>query len=326
MTAKGKELKPLFDLLKDTNVGIAPFVDLHGFKNSLELLALFFHVVSLGLFPSVIEVTLEDGLAISDVIPEALHEGNFVMDLCDLILGGLDGVRVLELRSVVLEFISATLEIMDLSVHGRKTIQRRLTASIITVEVTLLHGSNESLELFLVLDDHGNIALALLVAKRSNFFLDVPGELLEVSPLVEQLGRRLDLLVLRDTISLEELERLVELIEQKGCLIIFTVDNLHGILDGNEVLDYTEILLLNRRTGSSFLHESLQLLDLLLDILDQGGAGQMVVLGLRRGREARGVRGAANCLPGALVVLVGNLDIKVALLVNTVLNVVLAIV
>jgi len=68
------------------------------------------------------------------------------------------------------------------------------------------------------------------------------------------------------------------------------------------------------------------LLDLLLDILDQGGASQMVVLGLRRGREGRGVRGAANCLPGALVVLVGNLDIKVALLVNTVLNVVLAIV
>jgi len=326
LTAKGKELEPLFDLFKKANVCVALLVDFHLLEGSLEFLDLFFHVVGLSLFPGVVEVTLEDGLAISDMIPEALHEANLRSDLVNLVLRLLNSTGVLELRSVVLELISAGLEITNFTVHCREASQRLRTASVVAVEVTLLHGSDESLEFLLVFGDNGGVTLALLLDKRSDLLSDVLSELVKASPLVEEFLSLLHLLILGDAVGLEELERLVKLIEQKAGLFLAVEDSLHAVLDSDEGFHISEILTLDLGAGMSFLHECAELLDLLLSILNEAGASQVVVLGISTGREACGVGGTANSLPSTLVVLVGNLDIDIAFLGDAEFDVVLAIV
>ena len=122
LTTKRQELKPLLDLLKDSSVRVALLVDLHALESSLELLDLFFHVISLGLLPSVVHVAVEDALAGGDVGPEALHEADLILDLTNLDLGSLDSLWVLELLCVVLELLRLLNEGVDLIVDVLKAL------------------------------------------------------------------------------------------------------------------------------------------------------------------------------------------------------------
>lgn len=178
------------------------------------------------------------------MIPESLHKAHFVLDLTNLGLGLLDQLWVLESLGVVLELVSLLDEFNDLTVDAREALERSLTASVITVEVALFHGSDVSLEVFLVTNDDGCVSLALAVDERSDLLLDVLAELLEGAPLVEEFLGLLDLLVLADVVLLKELERLVELVQVERGLVVLLEDNLHAVLDADEVLDHGEVLVL----------------------------------------------------------------------------------
>jgi hypothetical protein len=175
LTAKGKELEPLLDLLEDADVGVALLVDFHGLENSLELLYLFLHVVGLSLLPRVVHVTLEDELAGVDVVPKNLHDAHLVLALQNLGLGSLDCLGVLELDSVVLELVGPLNEGCDFAVHELERRKRRLAAGVVSVELTLLHLSDVGLEVFFVLVDVGSVFLAFVGHQGGDLLLDVLG-------------------------------------------------------------------------------------------------------------------------------------------------------
>lgn len=326
LTAEGQELEPLLDLFEDANVSVALLVNLHALESSLELLDLFLHVVGLGLLPGVVHVSLEDGLAVGDVVPKTLEEADLVLDLANLGLGAFNHLGVLKLVRVVLELVSLLNEVVNLAVDLLEGAECGLAASVVPVEVALLHGSDVSLQVFLVAGDSCDVLLALGVDKGSDLLLDILGKLLERSPFIEEFLAKLDFLFFLDSVGGEELEGLVELVENERGLVVEGVDLGHVVLDAHEGLHIAQILVLAGSTGGGLLHEGLLGGDLLLSEFQEGRTGQVVGVGWGCGVEGSSIGGTTHVLPDALVVLVGNLDIDIAFVVDSVLDVVLAIV
>jgi len=116
LSAQRKELQPLLDLFEQANVGVALFVNLHSLKSSLEFLDLFFHVVSFGFVPSVVHVLFEDCLALSNMVPKTLHEGDFILDFLDFDLRSFDSGGVLEFLGIVSQLSGLVNEDFDLTI------------------------------------------------------------------------------------------------------------------------------------------------------------------------------------------------------------------
>ena len=252
-----KELKPFFDFLEETNVRIALLVDLHLLEGSFELLDLFLHFVRLGTLPSVIHVSLEDSLALSDVVPKTLHKGDFVLDLCDLDLRSLNGSRVLKFLSIVSELSCGFNLFIDLGSNILQTLERGFATSVIFVEIALLHIGNILLELFFVAGNHSHVSLALSIAKRSNLFLDILGKFLETLPIILELLSVFDLLILGDTMGLEECKRLSQLVQDESSGIVLGVHHLNAGLHTNESLNIAKILILGLGSSISLFDECL---------------------------------------------------------------------
>lgn len=83
LLAERDELHPLLDFFEDSNIGIAFLVDFHALKSSLVLLDFLVHNTSVGIIPPVFLIAVEGLLAGVDVLPEAVHELNFVLNLTD---------------------------------------------------------------------------------------------------------------------------------------------------------------------------------------------------------------------------------------------------
>ena len=223
-TNKKNELQPLLELLEDSNIGVAPLIDLHGLELLLKPLDNFVHLFGVGGLPSVDLEAAECVLAFVGMVPEGLHEAHLVLDLTDLNLRWLNEVGVLELDCVVFEVLSLSNELVNLSVDALEGRESLLTASLIPVEISLLHEIVEVLKCVLVVVDSELIGLALIVNLLGDLLLDFFGELLETSPFVEELLGLLCFLLLVDTVSGKEFERLVELVKNESSLIVLEED------------------------------------------------------------------------------------------------------
>ena len=273
---KRDELEPFLDLLKDATVRVALLVNFHLLESLLEFLDLLGHGARVGVLPSIRHVTLEDILAVVDVVPQGLHQTNFSLNFSDLVLRALNGSWLLKLLSVVPKNVGVGNEISDLNVDTPEGLECSFFSCAVAVEVALLHGGDILLEALLVSSDLHAILLALTIDKRSDLLLDVLGELFEGIPLIEELLCLLDLLVLADIVDLEELESFVKLVKIEHRLVVLFVDNFHAGLDSNEGLYVRKIFLLGNAAGCGLFHETLHHLDLLLNVLHHSGTGQMV--------------------------------------------------
>jgi len=216
LTSKWKEDHPLLDLLKDASVGVASLVDLHFLKRLKELLDGVLHVIGLNLLPRSLEVSLEDILAVANVVPESFNGSKLDLNLLNLTLGGVHELRLSKLLGceaklvhVVLEGLDVVLDTLDLH-HGL------LLASIVLVEFLLLQVSDVALELLLELADDLDVLLRLVFNKRLNLFASLSSELLQVGPVVEQLLGVLGFLVFANAVARQVVESFLELVKSES--------------------------------------------------------------------------------------------------------------
>ena len=268
-TNKQNELKPLLKLLEDSNISVAPLVYFHALQLLLKLLDNFIHLFRVGGLPSVDLEATECLLALVCMVPEALHKVHFVLDLTNLNLRWFNEIGVLELDCVVFKVLSLSNELINLSVNVLEGNKSLFTASLILVEVSLLHQIVEVLKCSLMVVDSEFIGLALIVYFLGDLFLHFLGEFLKTSPFVEELLGLLRFFLLIDAVASEELQRLIKLVKNESSFIVLQEDGLHAILNADKDLDIVDVLILDGSTSLSLLHELLQLFNLLLGVLDE---------------------------------------------------------
>ena len=100
-TNKHNELKPLFELFKDSNIGVAPFIYFHSFECLLKLFNSIVHLFCVSGFPTVDLEAAERSLAQVCMIPKGLHKAYLILDLTDFNLRWFNKVGVLELDRIV---------------------------------------------------------------------------------------------------------------------------------------------------------------------------------------------------------------------------------
>ena len=158
-----------------------------------------------------------------------------------------------------------------------------------------------------------------------NLLLGVFGELLERSPLREKFGGVFNFLVALISVHCEEFEGLVELVKHKSDLFLLVLHKLNLVLHGEERFHVSQVLILVVRALRSLLHESLHLLDFLLDSLDHGLADKRVGVGFGVSFEGCGVGGSSKGEPLVRLVLVLDRDVNLAFLGDCVAHEVLTV-
>ena len=148
---------------------------------------------------------MELSLALIGMIPEALHEGHFTLDLSYLLLRWLNESRMVEFYSVVLKVFGHLNKLIYLSIDANKGLKSLLTASVIPVEVSLLHLNMEVFKSCLVIVNGELVGLCLIFDFLGDLLLYFFTELLQASPLVEELLGLFSFLLFADTVAGEEL-------------------------------------------------------------------------------------------------------------------------
>jgi hypothetical protein len=243
-----------------------------------------------------------------------------------VLVATINKVRVVELLGSEAEVLGLLLIGRNLRVDTFKLAQGLLTAAVVLVEVALSHLLDEGFEFVLKFANLGVVLLGLTGNNRSNFLLDVLGELLKTSPVVKELLGLLDLGVLGEVLGGEEVKGLLELVELEHHGILLDMHGVNGVNDSEERLNLGEVLILGVGGRGGLLHPCLGLLDNLGDVLGEEGASQGVVVS--RGGRAEGclVGGATKGNHLLFVVTEEHTDVHVALLVNLVLNEVLTVI
>ena len=136
---KINELKPLLDLFKDSNIGVTPLIDFHFLEFLFEPVDNFLHLFNVGFLPSVDLETFECVLAFLGMVPEDLHKSHLILDFTNLNLRWFNEVGVLELDCVVFKVLGLSNELVNLCVNALQGHESLLTASLILIEVSLLH-------------------------------------------------------------------------------------------------------------------------------------------------------------------------------------------
>ena len=184
----------------------------------------------------------------------------------------------------------------------------------------------EVLKRVFVVVDSELIGLALIVNFLGDLLLYFLGELLKTSPFVEELLGLLCFFLLVDTIAGKEFERLIKLVKNESSFIILQEDGLHAILNANKNLDVIDVLVFDGGTSLSFLHELLQLFNLLLSVLDKRRSSEVIDIRRCTSNKAGSVGRSSEGLPIALVVLIGNLDVNINFSIDLVLDEIFAVI
>ena len=142
---KKNKLKPLLYLLENTDVSIASLIYFHCLELLFELLRDFVHLFRVSRLPSISLKAMELPLALIGMIPKALHKGHLALDLTNLYLGWLNEVGMVKFDRVVLKVFGHLNELINLSIDANEGLESLLTASVIPVEVSLLHLNMEVL-------------------------------------------------------------------------------------------------------------------------------------------------------------------------------------
>lgn len=321
-----QEDEPLLDLVHDTNVGISSLVDLHVFQGLHELLDLVFHLERLGLEPlSVLEV-LESVLALADVVPEILHVVDDELDTVDVLDGLVDHLGLAELGRVVSEIGDLLLKVSQLIEDTVELGLCLLGSTVVLEELSFLHVSSELGDRLLELLDVVGVTLALFSNVRGDLLASFLGDLLDIGPLLLQLGELLNLSVLRKFLGLEELEGLLELVNLESDHLLLPVALLDVLLHLKKSLDVLEILVLGVDLLLGLGKLRGESLEVLLDVLVHSTATEHVVLFLGTLDELSFVRRASHGLKLAILVKEVDVDEDLASLVGGVLDIVLTVV
>jgi hypothetical protein len=188
------------------------------------------------------------------VVPEHLHVSALGLDCVNLLVATVDQVGVAELVSGVTEVLNPGFKILDFRVDLIKFDEGLLTTAFILVEVALLELLSEKFHLFLELADLVVVLLGLRANQRSNFFLDVLSELLEIGPVVEELLGLLDLRFLGGSLTGQVVQGLLKLVEVEHGGFTLLVDLVNRVDNRDELLDVGEILVLGVGSLAGFFH------------------------------------------------------------------------
>ena len=202
---KKNKLKPLLYLLENTDVSIASLIYFHCLELLFELLRDFVHLFRVGRLPSISLKASELSLTLIGVIPEALHEGHFALDLTNLYLRWLNEVRMVKFDRVILKVFGHLNELINLSIDANEGLESLLTASVIPVEVSLLHLNMEVLKSGLVVVNGELVCLCLIFDFLGDLFLHFFTELLQLGPFIEELLGLFGFLLLGGTVAGKEL-------------------------------------------------------------------------------------------------------------------------
>lgn len=159
------------------------------------------------------QVFSKDLLAVADVVPETLHVVQLKLDLINVLVATVNQVRVFELFGGEAEIGGLLLVVSNLREDSVKLLKSRFTTAIILVEVTLLHFLDEELEFILELANLNVVLLGLGGDDWGDFLLDVLGQFLETSPVLEEFLCLFDLVVLGEVLGGKEVKGLLKLIE-----------------------------------------------------------------------------------------------------------------
>ena len=147
------------------------------------------------------------------MIPKHFHVSDFVLNGVDLLVAVVDQLGVSELLSGVTKVTNLDVQIVDFCVDGIKLSKCILASALVLVEITLLEILSEDFEIFLQLSDLVVVLLGLTLNKRRDFLVSLFRNFLEVCPVFKKLFGLLDLRVLGQTLGLQEVECLFELVE-----------------------------------------------------------------------------------------------------------------
>jgi len=148
------------------------------------------------------------------------------------------------------EFISVLTKVGDLVLEGSKLIEDVIKllfsggrSALVLVEFSLLHVLGELSNRLLKLLDVASVLFLLMSDERLNLFGDFLGDLLKFKPVLANLGKLLNLVVLNQFLSMEELDSLIKLIDLQSDAVLFVLDGLGVFHDAEENFDILKIFL-----------------------------------------------------------------------------------
>ena len=139
---KRQEDEPLFDFFENSGVRIAALVNFHFFECFEQFLDLFLHFVGVSLEPLQVHVTLEDSLALVDVVPQNLHAAHFSFHGRNLTFNVVDEGSLLEFLSLEEQFGALIVVILDFVLDARQRLKSLFSARVVLVEVSFFHVLN----------------------------------------------------------------------------------------------------------------------------------------------------------------------------------------